>query len=49
MIRPRQIALPFLTIGIALIVIGISGDRTFLYAGIPFLVIALVTLLRTRR
>ena len=29
--------------GIALIVIGISGNRTFLYVGIPFLVIYLVS------
>ena len=48
MIRPRHAALPFLTIGIALIVIGISGNRTFLYVGIPFLLIALVTILRSR-
>jgi hypothetical protein len=47
--RPRHAALPFLTIGIALVTIGATGNnRTFLYAGIPFLLIAIVTLLRSR-
>ena len=47
--RPRQAAYPFLAVGIALMAIGASGNRTFVYVGIAFIVIALVTLLRGRR
>ena len=45
----RQVGYPFLALGIALVAIGISTNRTFMYAGIAFLIISIVTLVRGRR
>ena len=45
----RRVGFPFLALGIALVAIGISTNRTFMYAGIAFLVISIVTLVRGRR
>ena len=39
---------PFLALAIAFIAIGVSGQRTFIYIGIVFLILALV-MLRKRR
>ncbi|HET6646818.1 MAG TPA: LPXTG cell wall anchor domain-containing protein [Pyrinomonadaceae bacterium] len=39
---------PFLALAIAFIAIGVAGQRTFIYIGIVFLVLALV-MLRKRR
>ena len=39
---------PFLALAIAFIAIGVSGQRTFIYFGIVFLILALV-MLRKRR
>ena len=39
---------PFLALAIAFIAIGVTGQRTFIYIGIVFLVLALV-MLRKRR
>jgi len=47
--RSRFAGLPFLTIGIALIAVGISGNRTLMYTGLPFLVLGFVLLARSRR
>ena len=33
---------PFLALGIAFIVIGVTGQRTFIYVGLVFFVLALV-------
>jgi hypothetical protein len=45
----RKFAYVFLVIGFAFIVLGISGQRTFLYVGIAFLVVGALRLLRLRR
>jgi hypothetical protein len=45
----RQVGFPFLALGIALIGIGISTNRTFMFAGVAFLIISIVTLVRGRR
>ena len=45
----RQVGYPFLALGIALVAIGISSNRTFMYAGVAFLIISLATFLRGRR
>ncbi len=39
---------PFMTLAIAFIVIGISGQRTFIYVGIAFLVLAIAMMRKTR-
>jgi LPXTG-motif cell wall-anchored protein len=39
---------PFLALAIAFIAIGVTGQRTFIYIGIVFLILALV-MLRKRR
>ena len=39
---------PFLALAIAFIAIGVTGQRTFVYIGIVFLILALV-MLRKRR
>lgn len=39
---------PFLVLAVAFIAIGAAGQRTFLYVGIAFLVLALV-MMRKRR
>ena len=38
----RNLAVVFLVLAIAFIVIGLSGQRTFLYVGIVFLIIAIL-------
>jgi hypothetical protein len=45
----RKIAYVFLVLAIAFIVIGITGQRTFIYVGIAFLVVALLRMLPRRR
>jgi LPXTG-motif cell wall-anchored protein len=44
----RYAPFPFLALAIAFIAIGASGQRTFIYVGIVFLVLAIV-MLRKRR
>ena len=39
---------PFLALAIAFIAIGVTGQRTFIYIGIVFVILALV-MLRKRR
>jgi len=45
----RQVGFPLLALGIALVAIGISTNKTFMYAGVAFIIVALVPLLRGRR
>jgi hypothetical protein len=45
----RKIGFVFLTLALAFIALGISGQRTFLYIGIVFLVIGILRLLPRRR
>lgn len=45
----RNAAIAFLAIGLAFIAIGLSGQRTFIYIGIAFLVVALLRWWRPRR
>ena len=45
----RKIGYVFLTLAIAFIALGISGNRTFLYVGIAFLAIGLLRLLPRRQ
>ena len=45
----RYIFAPFLTIGIAFIVLGINGQRTFIPIGIAFVVLGLVLATRMKR
>ncbi len=40
---------PFLVLGIAFIALGISGQRTFIYSGIVFLVVGLVLAKKLKR
>ena len=40
---------PFLALGITFIAIGASGQRTFIYVGIVFLVLALVMMRKLRK
>jgi hypothetical protein len=44
----RRLWLVFFALAVAFITIGLSGQRNFLYAGIAFLVIALLRLARGR-
>ncbi len=44
----RNIAPLFLVLAIAFIAIGISGQRTFLFVGLAFLVVALLRFLPRR-
>jgi hypothetical protein len=44
-----KVPFPFLALGIAFIVIGITTQRAFLYVGIVFLAIAVGMLVRSRR
>jgi hypothetical protein len=48
MSRPRA-TLPFLGLGTAFIVIGLTSNRVFLYLGIVFCVLALTSFARGRR
>ena len=43
----RTASMAFFALAIAFIGIGISGQRTFLYVGIAFLVIAVLRLIRS--
>jgi hypothetical protein len=45
----RNIAIVFLVLAIAFIAIGISGQRTFLFVGLAFLVVAMLRFLPRRR
>jgi hypothetical protein len=45
----RNIAYLFLVLAIAFIVIGISGQRTFIFIGLAFLVVAMLRFLPRRR
>ncbi|HKR59590.1 MAG TPA: hypothetical protein VJS64_07635 [Pyrinomonadaceae bacterium] len=45
----RNIAYVFLILALAFIVIGISGQRTFLWVGLAFLVVAVLRFLPRRR
>lgn len=45
----RNAAVAFLVLGIAFLAIGLSGQRAFIYAGIAFLVVALLRFWRPRR
>ena len=45
----RNIALVFLVLAIAFIAIGISGQRTFIFVGLAFLVVAMLRFLPRRR
>lgn len=40
---------PFLALAIAFIVIGVSGQRTFLYIGLVFMVLGIVMFGKGRR
>jgi hypothetical protein len=45
----RTIPLVFLVLAIAFIALGISGQRTFLFVGLAFLVVAMLRFLPRRR
>jgi hypothetical protein len=45
----RNIAYVFLVLAIAFIAIGISGQRTFIFIGLAFLVVAMLRFLPRRR
>ena len=45
----NKIGYPFLVIGIAFVSIGIIGQRTFLYAGVVFVLIGMALMVRNRR
>jgi hypothetical protein len=45
----RQVGFPLLALGIALVAIGISSNRTFMYVGVAFIIVSLVPFLRGRR
>jgi hypothetical protein len=47
--KMRYAGFAFIAIGIAFIGLGASGQRTFFFVGIAFLVIGFLQLLRTRR
>jgi hypothetical protein len=44
--RRRQAAVPFLTLGVGLIAVGLAGNKTFLYVGLPFLILGFAMLRR---
>jgi hypothetical protein len=44
-----KVSVAFFTLAIAFIAIGLSGQRTFVYIGIVFLVVALLRFRRNRR
>jgi hypothetical protein len=45
----RNISLVFLVLAVAFIALGISGQRTFLFVGLAFLVVAMLRFLPRRR
>lgn len=45
----RNIALVFLVLAIAFIALGISGQQTFLFVGLAFLVVEILRFLPRRR
>jgi hypothetical protein len=45
----RYAPFPFLTVGIVFIAIGATGQRTLIYVGIVFLILALVMILKLRK
>lgn len=45
----RNIPLVFLVLAIVFIALGISGQRTFLFVGLAFLVVAMLRFLPRRR
>ena len=45
----RNIGFVFLVLALAFIALGISGNRTFLFVGIAFLVVGFLRLLPRRR
>jgi hypothetical protein len=45
----RNFAYVFLVLAIAFIAIGISGQRTFIFVGLAFLVVAMLRFLPRRR
>ncbi|HYJ85598.1 MAG TPA: hypothetical protein VEW46_06070 [Pyrinomonadaceae bacterium] len=45
----RNIAIVFLVLAIAFIAIGIGGQRTLLFVGLAFLVVAMLRFLPRRR
>ena len=45
----RYAPFPFFALAIAFIAIGATGQRTFIYVGIVFLVLALVMILKRKR
>ncbi|MGI8734232.1 MAG: hypothetical protein ACR2LM_13150 [Pyrinomonadaceae bacterium] len=45
----RNVHFVFLVLAIAFLAIGLSGQRTFIYVGIAFLVVALLRWWRPRR
>ncbi|HEV2885257.1 MAG TPA: hypothetical protein VGW36_10385 [Pyrinomonadaceae bacterium] len=44
----RTLPIVFLILALTFIVIGISGQRAFIYVGVGFLVVALLRFIRTR-
>ena len=45
----RYAPYPFITLAIAFIAIGATGQRTFIYVGIAFFVLALVMMAKRRK
>jgi hypothetical protein len=47
--KTQRAGFPFIALGIAFVVLGITSNRTFLYVGIVFIVAAFALLARARR
>lgn len=45
----RTISMVFFSIGIALVTIGLTANRTFLYVGVAFLVLAIARLIQAAK
>ena len=45
----RKVGFPFLALGVALVAIGITSNKTFMYAGVAFLIISFAMIFRGRR
>lgn len=45
----KKPALPFIILGIGLMTIGLSGQRTFVFVGLTFLMLGIVFSARSRR
>ena len=47
--RTPRAGFPFVALGVAFVALGVAGNRTFLYAGVVFVVVGFILLARARR